>query len=147
MSLASVLLALGAVSGATVVVVALQVDDWGRDLTTNVAETSDDATDPLLRPITTCLPPDEVASRVREAAQLPRWYFVRQVAEDSVLRVEFVRTSRLFRFRDDVTVWISDAGQQRTISARSASRVGGADLGQNPRNLRLLLQEVRARLR
>jgi uncharacterized protein (DUF1499 family) len=147
MSLASTLLALGGLFTIAVVVLVLHVDDWGRDLSTNVAETSHHATDPLLRPLTASLPPDELARRVREAAVvLPRWQFEREVTEDSGLRLDFVRTTRLFRFRDDIAVWILDAGEERTIRARSASRLGGADLGQNPRNLRMLMRELGGRL-
>ena len=146
MSLTTVLLGAAALSVGIVLVVALQVDDWGRDLTTNVAETAEHAADTLLRPVTTQLPLDDAAARVRDAAKMPRWRFSRQVEHGSVVRLEFVRTSRLIRFRDDVTVWIDDAGHERRIRARSASRVGGADLGQNPRNLRLLMREVRDRL-
>ena len=146
MSLTTILIAAGVLCGGILLVIAVQVDDWGRDLSTNVAETSDSANDSLLRPIATTLPLDDIADRVREAADLPRWQFTRQVPHDSGIRLEFVRTSPVFRFRDDVTVWIDDAGHERTIRARSASRVGSGDLGQNPRNLRLLMQEVRGRL-
>jgi uncharacterized protein (DUF1499 family) len=147
MSLLPAILALAALLGLGFLVVALQVDDWGRDLTTNVAETTPDAADPLLRSLTVELPPGEMASRVRAAAAaLPRWALCADVVEDGIRRLEFVRSSRLFRFKDDVTVWIDERGVRSTVRARSSSRVGRGDLGQNPRNLRALMRELRDRL-
>lgn len=144
----STLIALAGLLGVGLLVIAFQVDDWGRDLTTNVAETDPHAADTLLRPLSATLPTAEVARRVRAAAgSLPRWRFVAEESDDGTRRLEFVRTSRLFRFRDDVTVWIEGREPHVSIRARSASRVGQGDLGQNPRNLRTLMREVRARLR
>ena len=62
---------------------------------------------------------------------------------DSTL-VMFVRTSRLFRFKDDITMRIEDQGRERVVTGESRSRVGKGDLGQNPRNLRRLMTELRA---
>jgi uncharacterized protein (DUF1499 family) len=134
--------------GLGVLVVVLQVEDWGRDLTTNVAETAPDAAEPMLRPLTVSLTADEAATLVLAvAAELPRWRFVSEEVDNGTRRLRFVRTSRLFRFRDDVTVWIEDLGGQCIVRARSASRVGNADLGQNPRNLRALMRALRDRVR
>jgi len=147
-SISSAVVLLAVLAGVGLLVVALQVDDWGRDLTTNVAETAPDAAEPLLRPMTVSLTADEVAELVLgAAAALPRWRFVSEEVDNGTRRLRFVRTSRLFRFRDDITVWIDDVGAQRIVRARSASRVGNADLGQNPRNLRALMRALRDRVR
>ncbi len=128
-------------------VIALQVDDWGRDLTTNVAETLPSARDPLLRPLTASASRvAAVAAVERSAATLPRWSRVRTERGDSATLVHLVRSSRLFRFKDDVTVRVTDREAGCLITARSASRVGKGDLGQNPRNLKELLGRVRREL-
>jgi uncharacterized protein (DUF1499 family) len=126
------------------ITIALQVDDWRRDLTTNVAETSEDAADPALRPIKTSLGTDDVVELVEQVAgTLDGWKLEAEdrTAESAPLR--FVRTTRLFRFKDDVSVRIMDKGEARVVTAVSRSRVGKGDLGQNPRNLRELLGRLR----
>lgn len=125
-------------------VVAAQVDDWSRDLTTNVAATHPDARDAALRPILSAASLDDLVDVVRRAAQgLPRW----ELGELDQLRgrctLHLRRKSALFGFVDDVTVVVEDRGDRRVISAESRSRVGKGDLGQNPRNLKALLGRVR----
>lgn len=128
------------------------VDDWGRDFTTNDAATSDAAKNPSLRPVAAGLPPRDAAKLVVTAAlQLPGWEFVgtEELEEEIVLR--FVRTTRLMRFKDDITVRIHSAadGLSSTkceISAESKSRIGKGDFGQNPRNLAELMDKVRSLL-
>jgi uncharacterized protein (DUF1499 family) len=138
-------LALAAVLGAGLILVA-HVEDWSRDLSTNVATTSDDSQDPRLRTIESKLPPGELADVVVAAVQeLPRWELIEQSREPNV-ELHFVRTTGLMRFRDDVRVRIEPVGGGSRLSAVSRSRVGKGDLGQNPRNLRELLDKVRLRI-
>ncbi len=128
--------------------VAGQVDDWSRDLTTNVARTDPRAPDPALRPLRTARSRGEVAEALGEvAAGLSGWerLAVEEEGERATI-VRLVRTTPLLRFRDDVTVRVEDLGQARAIAAESRSRVGKGDLGQNPRNLRALLTALRERL-
>jgi uncharacterized protein (DUF1499 family) len=77
---------------------------------------------------------------------LPRWTLIRRVATDATVELHFVRSTRLFRFRDDITVRVADLGDRREVTAVSRSRVGRGDLGQNPRNLEELLRPLRSRL-
>ena len=60
--------------------------------------------------------------------------------------VHAVFTTRLMRYRDDVTMRIQnlDGGQGVLVTAESRSRVGRADFGQNPRNLKEILGPLRA---
>lgn len=126
---------------------AVQVDDWSRDLTTNVAETSDASEDPLLRPVATRLSVDAAAEVVLEVAgAFDRWTLVGRREVEGAVVLEFVYTTRLFRFKDDVTIRIEPEAGGATIGARSASRVGRGDLGQNPRTLRSLMRSLRQRL-
>ncbi|MBE0592672.1 MAG: DUF1499 domain-containing protein [Gemmatimonadales bacterium] len=124
-------------------VLALQVEDWRRDLTTNVAETDPRDPDPLLRPLEVSLSVGETVVRIESAVnELPRWQLVDTRADSGTSELRFVRTSRFFRFHDDVTVWVEQRGDGSVIRARSASRIGTGDLGQNPRNLRELMAAI-----
>ena len=53
-----------------------------------------------------------------------------------------VRTTRLFRFRDDVKVRVYARADGAGSELTGASRVGKNDLGQNFRNIKELLQAV-----
>jgi uncharacterized protein (DUF1499 family) len=125
-------------------VLALQVDDWGRDLRTNVAETAPDAADTLLRPVTVASSVEQAAALVEQAAAtIPRLRASSRLDSPDEVRLSFVHTTKLFRFKDDVTVWVEQVSDGARIRARSASRVGTGDLGQNPRTLRALFRAVR----
>ncbi|MGB3681600.1 MAG: DUF1499 domain-containing protein [Rubrobacteraceae bacterium] len=83
--------------------------------------------------------PGELANKIEEAVgTLPHWKFGHKEGHE----VGLVRESRLFKFEDDVTVSISDNGAGCEAIFESASRVGQGDLGQNPRNLRDLIEAV-----
>lgn len=60
--------------------------------------------------------------------------------------VEAVGTTTLFGFRDDLVIRIRQMGDLFRIDARSQSRVGASDLGENARRLRRLLSRLRAKL-
>ena len=138
------LLALPLLLAAPLLVLAPQVDDWSRDLTTNLAETALGASDPRLRPLRVERPPEEVRAAIEAvAAELPGWAFV---GEDAG-RLHFERTSGLFRFVDDVWVWVEVAEDGAcVVQAKAQSRVGKGDLGQNPRTLDALLRALEAAL-
>ena len=129
------------------VVMIWQVEDWSRDLTQNHARTDAAAADARLHPIESPLPPGELAAAVRSAAAtLPRWQFVDERHQGNTLELHFVRTTPLFRFRDDVRVRIATTAAGQRVEAESQSRVGKGDLGQNPRNLRELFEALRQQL-
>ncbi len=77
--------------------------------------------------------------------RLSRW----EVASRNEREVTAVRTTRFFRFKDDVTVVVEAAQSGSQAEFTSASRVGKGDLGQNPRNLEELFdglnREIQAR--
>lgn len=137
---------------AGVAIVALfvfaQIDDWRRDLRTNVAAT--DGTTDDLRPLTLGMPRDQALEKLRQAVQaLPRWQEVAPPAGDpepAVTRIHLVRTTPILRFKDDIHVRLvaSDDGLATTVHVRSQSRIGRGDLGQNPRNIRELLGKLEA---
>jgi uncharacterized protein (DUF1499 family) len=98
----------------------------------NVAATDESARDPRLHPRLLPLPLEPAAEALaRAVAALPRW---RVVARQGPV-ISATRTTRLFRFVDDVLVLLEPADGGTQVRARSASRVGRGDLGQNRRNL------------
>lgn len=57
-----------------------------------------------------------------------------------------VATTRIFRFKDDVTLSLSREGNATVVNIRSASRVGKGDLGVNARRIRRLQAALAKRL-
>ena len=107
----------------------------------NVAATAADADDPRLRPRLLPVPLAAAAEHVvRAVGTLPRWRVTGR--RDPVLRAT-LRT-RFFRFVDDVLVLLEPAPGGTLVLARSASRVGRRDFGQNRRNLAELWRAVGA---
>jgi len=127
-----------------VVIVALQVDDWRRDLTTNTASTSDDPRSALPAHHSE-LAPAELARHVLSVIdKLPRWRLAKLTEGDGQVTLHLVRSTPLLRFQDDITVAISPEPTGSILRAVSQSRVGKGDLGQNPRNLRELLSALKS---
>lgn len=125
------------------ILVAIQVDDWSRDLTTNVAETSPRAPDEELRPLVVAHSADAVVQAVQDAAEgLRGWRVTGVAAGQRTTVIHLERTSRIFRLTDDIRVQVDDRGVDRLVTAVSRSRAGRGDLGQNPRNLKELLTVV-----
>jgi uncharacterized protein (DUF1499 family) len=128
-------------------VLAFQVDDWSRDLTTNHAETSLDAGDQALRPLSSNRSVDETAAAIERAAKtLPRWTFEGRTDAGDVATLRFIRATKLFGFKDDITLRVEPSADGVMIHATSQSRVGKGDLGQNPRNLKEILGAVSEQL-
>lgn len=128
------------------VTLALLADDWSRDFTTNVAETSADASDPDLRPLTVHATFDEIDAATHAIGTAePDWQYVGAKPSTSGGTIRMVHVTRLMRYRDDVTLSVTlGSDGNSTIAVRSASRIGKGDLGQNPRNikrLRMLLEQ------
>ncbi len=110
----------------------------------NVAVTADGAQDPRLRPHVYALSPVQTAHAVVDAIDsLPRWEVV--AGKDGVIWA--TRRTRFFRFVDDIYLLLLPAHDSTAVFARSASRVGRSDLGQNRRNLGELWAAIDRRLR
>ncbi len=83
--------------------------------------------------------PETLLRAARVAVEsLPRWTL--ESVDETELHA--VRQTRIFRFKDDVTVVVSARGRGSEASFESASRVGKGDLGQNPRNLQELIRAI-----
>ena len=99
----------------------------------SVAATADGAADSRLRPH---VYPAPAASRRptpwwTRSTRLPRWEVV--AGKDGVIWA--TRRTRVFRFVDDIYLLLLPAHDSTVIFARSASRIGRGDFGQNRRNL------------
>ena len=60
--------------------------------------------------------------------------------------IRAVATTRVFRFKDDVTLTVARAGDAVTVGMRSHSRIGKGDLGANARRIRLFQAELAKRM-
>jgi len=124
-------------------VLMILVEDWSRDLTHNSAETSDTAEDPNQRPLLIQRSVGESIELVEHAAHtLERWEVTGREQEGDVQILRLVRTTPLLRFKDDITVRVEPTAEGARVSAKSKSRVGKGDFGQNPRNLRELFEAI-----
>jgi uncharacterized protein (DUF1499 family) len=112
-------------------------------LTRNWADTAEPG-DLNPAPLELPWPPAEALARIEEAVRgLPRWRVESVERGAGLLRA--TRRTRLWRFVDDVTVRVEAAPGGSRVHARSQSRVGKGDLGQNRRNLLQLFRAVRSK--
>jgi hypothetical protein len=122
----------------------LYIDDWGRDFTANHAEISDLSLDETLQPVTSQRSSEELVLAIKWAGRRIRsWEYIGDAEDDNATMIIFVRTNRILRFKDDITIRVEDRGRERVITGESRSRLGFGDLGRNPRNLRRILNELR----
>jgi hypothetical protein len=112
-----------------------------RYLTSNVAETVVEAPFPELRLRQYGAPPGLLLDVARRAVQRLGWELAALDAEK--LEIRAVVTSKMLRFKDDVTIRIkSSPGGGSLLWVRSASRVGKGDLGANTRHIMKLVDAV-----
>jgi uncharacterized protein (DUF1499 family) len=89
--------------------------------------------------------------RVARAAQgaiaaLPGWELVGSGRGPGGAELQAVARTRVWRFKDDVTVRIRRRDGASELSVRSRSRLGRFDFGQNARNIRAFQAEVERRM-
>lgn len=110
-------------------------------LSTNVAETTSDSAFPELRPRTYAAPAALMFDVARRAAEALHWEL--GTVEPEARKIEAVATTRVIKFKDDVTIRVEADGEERsTLFTRSASRVGVVDLGANTRHIMDLFETV-----
>ncbi|MDZ4863081.1 MAG: DUF1499 domain-containing protein [Gemmatimonadota bacterium] len=98
----------------------------------NIALTAEGHADSTLQPHLYPAAPAVVRGRIISAVlTLPRW----QVQDTSGAVLWVTRTTRLFRFVDDLYILVEPRGSGSAVLVRSASRIGQGDLGQNRRNI------------
>lgn len=151
-------MALGLLS--PLLVMALFVENWSRDLATNVAWTDPNSSEPRQRPIECFGSWNELQAQIiafvesrpdwsesQPQEPLPRSSPLHEISAQPVGEFQFhlVRTTAIMRYKDDVWIVaepIAAELEERIrwrLHGHSQSRVGKGDLGQNPRNLRELL--------
>lgn len=106
-----------------------------RYLTTNVAETSDSAVLPELRPLHSPLASDAAYERALGVVEGLGWKVEESVEKERTIHA--VITTPMFRFQDDFKIEIEQQTGERgsVISVQSRSRVGKGDLGANLRHV------------
>ena len=111
-------------------------------LTINLAETAEDFPFPELRVPPFSTPAVHLYENARQATRHLGWEISAQDLQS--LEIKAVVTSRIFRFKDDVTVRIesTESGGSR-LFVRSASRAGTGDLGANRRHIVEFLNTLR----
>jgi uncharacterized protein (DUF1499 family) len=112
--------------------------------TRNWADT-DEGNEPALKPVDVPLPLGTALVEVEAAIRsLPRWQV--ESADPTSGVIKATRQTRLVRYIDDITIRVESISDGQTrIHARSKSRVGKGDLGQNRRNLLELFAAIRRR--
>jgi uncharacterized protein (DUF1499 family) len=120
------------------------IDDWKRDFTSSHAEISDGQADPRLKPlILERSTLDSIRLIKRAAGRIHDWEYVGEAQHGNNVQIIFVRTGRLWQSKDDITLRVEDRGDRCILTGESRSRHGYGDLGQNPRNLRRIVDEIR----
>jgi uncharacterized protein (DUF1499 family) len=89
-------------------------------------------------------PFEKVFDAALGAAQAMEWD-MRETNRDQGI-IEAVATTRLFKFKDDVTITVTREGDASIVNVRSKSRVGKSDLGTNARRIRAFQAELAKRL-
>jgi len=121
-----------------------RLENWKRDLTTNHAKLDPRSSDHALRPLTIGRSPEEVAALIeRWAAAQPHWTFESSETTDSEITIHLTRSTKLLRFIDDIQIRLTSQVGGTQIEAESQSRLGKADFGQNPKNLKELVSGLR----
>lgn len=115
-------------------------------LTTNSAQTHEEAEDPRLRGRTYLVPFaavwDEILSMIESD---PRWKLIRADEGTGLIRAE--ATTRFLRFVDDVRFKLKlDQDALTRVDMWSASRKGKGDLGNNARRIGRFYQNLDRRL-
>jgi uncharacterized protein (DUF1499 family) len=110
-----------------------------RWFTHNVADTAI-PTHPDLKPLELSINVTELLARI-SATPMSR-YSVERI-DHQAQQIHLVRRTRLFRFADDVYLTWSEMPGGIRLDARSQSRIGKGDLGQNRRNILELFNKLR----
>ena len=110
-------------------------------LSTNVAETSTESLFPELKQRRYEAPPSLLFDVARRAVQGLKWEVT--TMDESKNEIHAVITTKLWRFKDDVTIQIQPAQSSGSwLWVRSSSRVGKGDLGANTRHVMDLVRFV-----
>ncbi len=99
---------------------------------------------PDLQPQRFAQPAAQVFDAAAAVAHAEGWEVTQEDRTTGVIQA--VATTKLMRFKDDVTITLSNDGGQTKVVVRSHSRVGKGDLGANAKRIRLFQGELAKRL-
>lgn len=97
-----------------------------------------------LRPQQFKQPYERVFDAALTTAQALGWEVTARDRDQGEIRA--VATTRVFRFKDDVTITIGREGEGVVVNVRSHSRIGKGDLGTNARRIRQFQAELAKRI-
>ena len=89
-------------------------------------------------------PPEQVFAAALESAKGLGWEVTGQ--DSARGEIQAVATTRIFRFKDDVTVNVNRDGDATVVNVHSRSRIGKGDLGANARRIRTFQNDLEKRL-
>jgi uncharacterized protein (DUF1499 family) len=96
------------------------------------------------------VPPDKVFDATLALARASGWEVVMAnaipPATGKTREIHAVATTRLWRFKDDVTISIAPEGEGTVVNMHSQSRIGKGDFGANARRIRQFQADLAARL-
>ncbi len=111
--------------------------DW---FTRNWADT-DEGRDPALVPLSLSLSMPQTLEKIETIlSQMSHWNVEKIDREANTLHA--TRKTRVFRFVDDVFIRLESTSEGTKVHARSQSRKGKGDLGQNKRNIQELFRAL-----
>ena len=113
-------------------------------LTTHRAEIREGSDFPELKPPRFNVSTDELFEQVLIAIKQPGWTVLSTQPNDKSVHV--VVETPLWRFKDDVHIWVVDVDGISSIHAVSQSRVGKGDLAANSRHLQELVERLKSQL-
>lgn len=108
--------------------------------TQNVAQTATNHLFPELRPRIFDADREKMFQLVVQIAQEQGWEVIRREQDNYVIAM--VISSRLWHFKDDMTVRMLDLGGRTELQLESHSRVGKGDFGANLAHIEVLLREI-----
>ncbi|MDX2040151.1 MAG: DUF1499 domain-containing protein [Acidobacteriota bacterium] len=89
-------------------------------------------------------PMEKVFAAALEVSQTQGWEIRETKPEQGI--IEAVATTRMFKFKDDVTITVSNEGSSTVVNVRSKSRIGKGDMGANARRIRTFQAELAKKL-
>ncbi len=95
---------------------------------------------PDILPLAVGAHPPAAYQRCLQAARALGWHVV--LADPKALRIEATDTTRFFGFKDDIVIRVTPLEGASRVDIRSASRVGGSDLGMNAKRIRVFYREM-----
>jgi uncharacterized protein (DUF1499 family) len=96
---------------------------------------------PEVQPMVLPVEPGAAFEQALETAEQFEWAIISRDREAGV--IEAVSTTRIFRFRDDVVIRVTEAEGGSRVDMRSKSRVGKSDLGANAQRISAYFDALR----